>query len=248
MRERGTPLPQAILVGVKKSVVAVYAYAVFCYSRFLVTFAALREIVCIRGSHRSDIPSERENNSRKNRRIDDLSPQEAYRWTRFTQAQLRLLLVHLRMPEVLPISPTRCVFTGEEVLIVCLTRIATGDAFYDFIPAKFGGSAAKWSYAFKWFIDHVFLTFYHKITGNSMLQWSGYIDSFRTLIANKVAEVPVSIQRVVNGVQTTLTYRVNCDVETFRVFGFIDDTGVPTCIPGGSGLGFINTLQRAFYR
>jgi hypothetical protein len=134
------------------------------------------------------------------------------------------------------------VFTGEEVLLVCLTCIATGDAFYDFIPAKFGGSTPKWSIAFKWFIDHVFITFYHKITGNSMLQWTGHIDSFQSVIAKKVAEVPVSVWRRVNGIETILTYAVTCDVATFHIFGFIDDTGVPTCIPGGSGLGFIDTL------
>ena len=61
-------------------------------------------------------------------------------------------------------------------------------------------------------------------------------------------QVPVSVRRIVNGVVTTLTYAVNCDIATFRIFGFIDDTGVPTCISGGSGLGFIGTLQSAFYR
>jgi hypothetical protein len=81
-----------------------------------------------------------------------------------------------------------------------------------------------------------------------MLQWTGHINSFRSIIANKVAEVPVSIRRIVNGVETTLTYSVTCDVTTFRIFGFIDDTGVPTCIPGGSGLGFVGTVQRTFYR
>jgi hypothetical protein len=52
LRERGTP--QAILLVAKKSFLAVYAYAAFCYSRFRVTFAALKEIICIRGSHRPD--------------------------------------------------------------------------------------------------------------------------------------------------------------------------------------------------
>ena len=75
-----------------------------------------------------------------------------------------------------------------------------------------------------------------------MIQWTDEIDYFRTVIANKVAEVPVSIRRIVNGVETTLTYAVICDIVMFRIFGFIDDTGVPTCIPGGSGLGFTGTL------
>jgi hypothetical protein len=160
-------------------------------------------------------------NPPKNRRIDDLSPEEAYRWTRFTQAQRHLLLLHLRILDWLPSTASRWVFTGEEVLFVCLTRIATGDVFYDFIPSKFGGAAPKWSDAFKWFIDHVFTTFYHKITGNSTPKWTDHIDFFRTVIANKVAEVPVSVWRIVNGVVTTLTYAVICDMATFRIFGLL---------------------------
>jgi hypothetical protein len=52
VRERG--FPQAILVGAKKSFLAVYVYAAFCYTRFRVTSAALKEIVCIRGNYRPD--------------------------------------------------------------------------------------------------------------------------------------------------------------------------------------------------
>jgi hypothetical protein len=190
----------------------------FVYNRFQVASEALKDIVCIRESHRANDPSMQEDNLPKNRRIDELSPEEAYRWTRFTKEQLHRLLLHLRMPERLPAVAGQYIFTGEEVLLVCLTRIATGNNFYDFIPCKFGGSAAKWSIAFKWFIDHLFLTFYHKITGNSMLQWTGHIIFFRSVIANKVAEVPVSIRRIVNGIETTLTYSVTCDIATFRSF------------------------------
>jgi hypothetical protein len=224
-------------------------YGGFVYNCFKTVFQAFKDIVCIRTSHRATDPAvHAENNTPKNRRIDDLSEDEAYRWTRFTKAQLHLLYLHLRIPEWLPSTASRYIFTGEEVLLVALTRIATGDAFYDFIPSKFGGDGAKWSDAFKWFINHIFLTFYHKITGNSMLQWIDHIEYFRTVIANKVATVPVSIRRIVNGVETVLTYYVVVDIATFRIFGFLDDTGVPTCIPGGTGLGFIGTLQRAFYR
>jgi hypothetical protein len=78
------------------------------------------------------------------------------------------------------------------------------------------------------------------------VDWSYQI--FLSVIANKAAEVPVSIWHIVNGVEATLTYSVTCDITTFCIFGFIDDTGVPTCIPGGSGLGFIGTVQKTFYR
>ena len=82
-----------------------------------------------------------------------------------------------------------------------------------------------------------------------MLQWTDQINYFFTVIVNKkVAAVPVLIQRIVNGVETVLTYYVVVNIATFCIFRFIDDTGLPTCIPGGSGLGFSGMLQRAFYR
>jgi hypothetical protein len=165
MTERG--IPQEILASATNSLVAVYyMFAGFFYNRFHIAFEAFKDIVCFRESHRANDPSVLADNPPKNRRIDDLSPEEAYMWTRFAQAQLHLLLLHLCIPEWLPSTATasRWVFTGEEVLLVCLTRIATGDAFYDLIPSKFGGAAPNWSDAFTWFIDHVFTTFYHEIT------------------------------------------------------------------------------------
>ena len=147
MTERG--IPQEMLASATNSFLAVYVFAGFFYNRFHIAFEAFKDIACIRESHRANDPSVLAESSPKNRRIDDLSPEEAYRWTRFTKAQLHLLLLHLLIPEWLPSTASRWVFTGEEVLLVCLTRIATGDAFYDFIPSKFGGDAPKWSDALR---------------------------------------------------------------------------------------------------
>lgn len=136
-RERG--IPQEILTSATNSLVAVNVCADFVYNRFQVALEVFKDIVCIRDSHRANDPSLAADNPPKNRCIDDLSPDEAYRWTRFTKEQLHLLLLHLRIPEWLPAVTGRYIITGEEVLLVALTRIATGDAFYDFIPSKFGG-------------------------------------------------------------------------------------------------------------
>jgi hypothetical protein len=48
--ERGAP--QEILVSANKSLLAVYVYASFFYNQFRVTFAAFKDIVCVRESHR----------------------------------------------------------------------------------------------------------------------------------------------------------------------------------------------------
>jgi hypothetical protein len=50
----------------------------------------------------------------KNRSIDEISDEFAYTFTRFTKEQLRILFLHLRIPQVISI-PNRHRFTGEEV-------------------------------------------------------------------------------------------------------------------------------------
>ena len=62
-----------------------------------------------------------------NRKIDDLELDFAQRMTRFTKEELKLLLLHLRIPQFVITSRQRYKFTGEEILIVCLARITTGD-------------------------------------------------------------------------------------------------------------------------
>ena len=89
----------------------------------------------------------------RNRSIDELSDEDARSLTRFNKEQLRLLLLHWRIPEVI-ITEQRYRFSGEEMLIVGLTKIATGDPWTRLIPGYFGGDVRRWSKAFKWYINH----------------------------------------------------------------------------------------------
>jgi len=203
----------------------------------------VRDILFVRRSEH-----QRESNGPERKRtIDSLTELEAYSWTRFTKAELVLLLLHFRLPEYLW-TRNRYRFTGEEVLIFCLTRIALGLDFTELVASKFGGSSTRWSEAFKWFIEHLYFTFYHRITGNSMMLWIEKIDEFRRVICYKVNAEPVEIHGTdANGNGFVRWVYANCDPATFRIFGFIDDTGVQTCRPGGSW-GFTRTVQRIFYR
>ena len=93
---------------------------------------------------------------KKNRKIQDLSEEDAYTWTRFTKSQLQQLYIHLRMPLNVT-SPIRQTFTGEEILIISLTKCATGEAWTHMVPSKFGGDPRECSFIFKWFINFIFL-------------------------------------------------------------------------------------------
>jgi hypothetical protein len=120
------------------------------------------------------------NSPPRNRLIDDLSEENAYAWTRFRKHQLRLLMAHLQIPNSVVVGPRqRYRFSGEELLIVCLTRIATGDPWTRLIPSHFGGNARRWSIAFRWFINHIYITFYHKISGRSIEGWIDNIQEFK---------------------------------------------------------------------
>ncbi len=55
-----------------------------------------------------------------NRTIDALSEEDAYAWTRFHKLQLRLLMVHLHIPDTVVVGQRqRYRFIGEELLIIC---------------------------------------------------------------------------------------------------------------------------------
>jgi len=62
----------------------------------------------------------------RNRAINELTDEVAYSLTRFTKEQLRQLFLHWRLPEEI-VTEHRHHFSGEELLIVCVAKIATGD-------------------------------------------------------------------------------------------------------------------------
>ena len=82
--------------------------------------------VDIRALRLSDLPPLRLHPN-QNRTIDSLDPSFAYQYTRFTKDQLHLLKAHLRIPNSVYLPRRRYRFTGEELLVVCLAKIATGD-------------------------------------------------------------------------------------------------------------------------
>jgi hypothetical protein len=85
--------------------------------------------------------------------------------------------------------------------------------------------------------DHLYTTFFNKITGNSMEMWMSQVDEFRRAVHDKfVAGDPTMIAR--------------WPFAGWRVFGFIDDKGIKTTRPGvhvRREQGITADIQRAFY-
>jgi hypothetical protein len=105
----------------------------------------------------------------RNRSIAELSDEDARSLTRFNKDQLQLLLVHWRISNEI-VTEQRYRFSQEEMLIVCLAKLATGDPWMRLIPGYFSGDVQCWS---RWFVDHLFTLLYHKISGESIELWIG---------------------------------------------------------------------------
>ena len=69
----------------------------------------------------------------RNRSIDELSKENAKSLTWFNKDQLHQLLLHWQIPAVI-VTGQWYSFTGEEVLIVSLAKLATGDPWTRLIP------------------------------------------------------------------------------------------------------------------
>ncbi len=176
--------------------------------------------------------------------------------TRFTKEQLRVLLLHLRIPNEI-VTEQQHHFSGEEILIICLAKIATGDPWIRLTPGYFGGDVRLWSFAFRWFITHLFVNFFHKISGRSIEIWLLELDNFKQMIIDHLAKPAHFIEMEYYAPNQ---YVIQLDsVDDWRVFGFIDDTAVRTCRPGSGPIGpddgpgrprrqFADLIQRSFYR
>lgn len=188
------------------------------------------------------------------RTISSLSPREAYDYTGFTKGGLRKLLRHLRFPRVFECGG--CVFSGEESLIIYLHQLRHGYSYTTMAHETFGGDPRRITYIVRASVHHLYNNFYHKISGQSMSMWTRFIDIFRYAIWLKVVEGAVLevVEEVEDGWQVVRHIQIASLLiifELFRLFGFIDDFGVPTAQPGDSPMrqfGFIQDIQRAFYR
>jgi hypothetical protein len=196
--------------------------------------------------------------------IDALSEEDARDLTRLSKAELNDLLSHLRLRDrefsVGRLGRT-CRVTGEEMLIISLNRICSGDTWRQ-IARTFGGGVTRSWEMFDEFIDYVFTTFYNKISGGSMEQWVGQIDEFRYILYRKAivasAECPIeAFLAETNQLDAPVDVsHVDLPFDLWLAFGSIDCTDWQTCRigagPVGAWLGAsrrigAQQIQRAFY-
>ena len=188
----------------------------------------------------------------KNRYIDDLSDNVAREMTGLSLSQLHTLFIHLRIPDMLSYE-LRYRFTGEECLLHYLLFNRIGEMKLRMSTNYFGGDPRRFTYSIRIITQHIYNTFYHKISGNSMRMWMPYVTDFRRAIWNKLNEGATVTERDShdgenNPVRTIVNLSIPFDA--FRIFGFLDDTGFRTTATANETrreYGFYDDVQRAFY-
>lgn len=188
----------------------------------------------------------------RNRTINAISRRDCFTFFRIHPNQLRLLYRHWRIPDQFRL-PNRRVFSGEECFLIYLHHIMNGTPYTSMARSDFGGDPRSFTYMWTAMNDHLYENFFHKISGTSLSQWLPHqVDHFRSLIHNALQDGAIQVTRhdADGDVAEQELILLDFPFETFRIFGFMDDTGIPTARPDDEarrrGEVLVDT-QRSFY-
>ena len=185
------------------------------------------------------------------RKINEISSDDCDAWFRASPHHLRQLLIHWRVPLVFRNSTQGSTSLGEECFLVFLFHLIKGVPFTEMARHTFGGDPRRFSSMFDHMEEHLYFTFYNKITGTSMSQWiPQHLDTCRRLIHNALSDGAIFETEYVNGeVVDRRWIHHHFDFDSFRVFGFLDDYAMPTSRPQNilRTLGVNLDIQRSIY-
>ena len=185
-------------------------------------------------------------------RISMLGHNEALELTGFSMNQLELLFKHLRIPDKVS-EPNRHQFGGEEAFIHYMVYNRLGPTKLQLSQNYFGGDPRRFTYSIRLIAKHIYTNFYHKISGDSMRMWVQSIPEFQYAIWNKLrhgATVEETEHNEQVRANVTNFIFLGIPLNSFRIFGFLDDTGFRTTAPARGmrrKYGFIDDIQRTFY-
>jgi hypothetical protein len=111
----------------------------------------------------------------------------------------------------------------------------------------FGGDPRRMSDMFECMVNHLYVTFYNKVSGTSLNQWlPRHLLTCRRLIHDTLSDGAVFETEHVDGVEVNAHWILHYfDFSSFRIFGFLDDFALPTARPSSGA--FRHDIQRAFY-
>ena len=167
--------------------------------------------------------------------IEELGENEYREITGFSKTQLQLLFLHLRIPDTIRDVISNRVFTGSESFLYYMVYNRLGVTKLQMSLFYFGGDPRRFSYSIRCIGEYIYRKFYHQISGNSMKQWVSNIHDFRSCIWTKITG-GVTIETTRNA-ESLVTLQIPFD--TFRIFGFLDDTGFRTTATGIGGSQYV---------
>jgi hypothetical protein len=125
--------------------------------------------------------------------------QDCYTWFGHYPHNLRRLYLHLRVPKTFVVTTGR-IHEGEECFMVYLYHLTKGTPFTEMARFVFGGDPRRLSEMNDLFINHLYFTFYNKISGNSMSQWIPCsLHSYRRLIYDALSSDAIEEVEFLNG-------------------------------------------------
>jgi hypothetical protein len=132
-------------------------------------------------------------------------------------------------------------------MLIFLHHIRTGTA-YTRMTHLFGGDPRRYTYHVRAFSDHLYTTFYHKISGDSMRMWTDSIVDYRMAIWEKLQD---GLLHEKDSSGTEVDWEIWIPPESFRVFGWLDNTDLMTNRPRQAQLNENDEwrdTQTAFYK
>ena len=186
------------------------------------------------------------------RRIGEIERDNCYRWFGVYRHDLFKLYSAWRIPHTMKAPRTAHVYDGEACFIIYLFHLMQGTPFTTMARHYFGGDPRRMSDMFEVMVNHIYFNFYNKISGTSLDQWlPAHLHTCRKLIHSALSDGAIHETTVANGETVNERWiRHHFDLETFRIFGFIDDFALRTARPGDSSTrayGFMQDIQRSFY-
>jgi hypothetical protein len=103
-------------------------------------------------------------------KLVDINPRDCYAWFGVSNSNLERLFKHWRVPDTLSSATPRHVYGGEECFIIILYHMIKGVLFTEMARHTFGGDPWHFSTMNMIIINHLYLMFYHKISGRRLDQ------------------------------------------------------------------------------
>ena len=137
------------------------------------------------------------------------------------------------------------------MFLVVMVFLATGEYTYSFVPDFFGGDPRPWGRFIEEFFKHLYITFYHRISGISLQAFTDRLPVYQQAIWERITNfATVGECRIDAGIANIRVSHYSMPVQFQRVVGVLDDTDDDFFRPGDEPRrrGEINyDVQRAFY-